>query len=107
MSSDESSSSDDNRGQMGPFEIGQIKAHMEHGLGASEIARRVKKQDLKSVWTDNAVEAKMKKLKKYKFWRGARKLVSGTKRKTTKAFDKQLARTIVKNGAKSKQLSLT
>ena len=31
--------------QLTPFEIGQIKAHMQNGLGATEIAGIIKKAD--------------------------------------------------------------
>ena len=73
MSSDESS--EGTLAQMDQFDIGQIKAHMEHGLNATEIARRVKKQDGESTWTDRAVEYKMKQLKKRPYWRGLGRLV--------------------------------
>ena len=35
----------DERVQLTPFEVGHIKAHVHHGLGASAIARLVKKPD--------------------------------------------------------------
>ena len=49
--------------QMTPFDIGQIKAHMEHGLGATEIARRVFKAGGKNTWSDRAVAGAMERLK--------------------------------------------
>jgi hypothetical protein len=34
--------------QLGPFEVGQIKAHMEHGLGCTTISQKIFKADGKS-----------------------------------------------------------
>jgi hypothetical protein len=45
MSSDESS--EGTPAQMDQFDIGQIKAHMEHGLNATEISKRVKNRTAK------------------------------------------------------------
>jgi len=35
-----------------PFEVGQVKAHLHHGLGPTEIARIITKADGKSHFTD-------------------------------------------------------
>ena len=41
--------------QFTPFEAGQIKAHLHHGLGASEIARIIFKSDGESRFSPTAV----------------------------------------------------
>ena len=41
--------------QLGPFELGQIKAHLEHGLKSPAIAKRLLEADGKSAYIENAV----------------------------------------------------
>ena len=47
--------------QFTPFDLGQIKAHMYHGLGATEIARILRKADGKGTWSDESVRRQMAK----------------------------------------------
>ena len=54
MATSESESSESAEAQMGPWEVGQIKAHMEHDLGATAISRHVLKPDGESTWTRGA-----------------------------------------------------
>ena len=58
--------------QMTAFEIGQVKAHMYHGLGATEISRILVKPDGKSHWSDTAVQNQIDKLEADPSWKGAR-----------------------------------
>lgn len=88
--------------QFSPFEIGQIKAHVYHGLGAAQIARIVVKADGKTHWSDNAVQAQIEKLRKRPKWRGARREGSMRPRKTTADQDKQLVSLLLKHRGKEK-----
>ena len=45
-----------------PFELGQIKAHMEHGLGCGAIRDRVKKGDGKTLVTKEYLAQSAKNL---------------------------------------------
>ena len=56
--------------QLGPFEVGQVKAHMEHGLGCTEIASRVFKADGKTLFGETAIVNCMNKLRDNKQWMG-------------------------------------
>ena len=87
---------------MTPFEIGQVKAHMEHDLGATEIARRVFKADGKNTWTRGAVQTVMEKIRTQKKWRGERKEGSGAQRKTTAAVDKKIEKEVMRYRGKKK-----
>ena len=66
--------------QFSAFEIGQIKAHLYHSLGATEIARIIVKPDRKSHWSDTAVQKQIDKLTATPRWRGQRQPGSGAKR---------------------------
>ena len=56
--------------QLSPFEVGQVKAHMEHGLGCTSIAQRLKKADGKTSFSETAISNSMKKLQENPKWRG-------------------------------------
>ena len=58
--------------QLSPFEIGQIKAHVHHGLGGAEISRLLLKPDGKSRWSETAVQVVINKLAVEPKWRGER-----------------------------------
>ena len=47
--------------QFTPFDVGQIKAHMHHGLGPTAIADIMWKPDGTSQWSVNAVKDQMDK----------------------------------------------
>ena len=81
---------------IGPFELGQIKAHMSHGLGCTQISRRVQKPDGKSFYDESAIGKAMKKLRENKRWRGERKEGSMRPRKTTKKQDTQIVKYVEK-----------
>jgi hypothetical protein len=87
---------------MGPWEVGQIKAHMVHDWGATEIARHVLKPDGKSTFSRGAIQTAMAKLERDKKWRGQRKKGSGAPRKTTKQVDKLVVKTVLKNRGRRK-----
>ena len=67
--------------QFTPFEVGQVKAHMEHGLGCTAIAKRVFKADGKTPFSERAVLNCMTKLRENPRWRGDREEGSGAPRK--------------------------
>jgi transposase len=76
--------------QLSAFEIGQIKAHVYHGLGAAQIARILVKADGKTHWSDNAVQTQIDKLDEKPNWRGERREGSMRPRKTSAKQDAQI-----------------
>ena len=88
--------------QFSPFDIGQIKAHVHHGLCAAEIARILTKPDGKTRWTDKSVQNQMDKLDDSPAWRGDRTEGSMRPRKTTAKQDKQIVSLLLKNRGKRK-----
>ena len=74
--------------QLTPFEVGQVKAHMEHGLGCTAISNRVSKPDGKTTFGETTIQNCMRKLEQNPDWRGERKEGSGAPRKTTTKQDK-------------------
>ena len=88
--------------QFSPFEIGQIKAHVYHGLGAAQIARILVKADGKTHWSDQAVQNQMDKLDGNRKWRGERREGSMRPRKTTAKQDTQIADLVLKLRGKQK-----
>ena len=85
-----------------PFEVGQIKAHMEHGLGCVEIRRRVFRNDGKTPFGETAIVNCMNKLREQPGWRGEREEGSGAERKTTPKQDNEIVRWTLKNRGKLK-----
>jgi hypothetical protein len=88
--------------QLGPFEVGQVKAHMEHGLGCTAISRKVLKSDGKTSFGETAIVNCMNKLKENPAWRGEREKGSGRPRKTTKTQDREIVRWLLKRRGKEK-----
>ena len=84
-----------------PFEIGQIKAHVRHGLGSSAIARVLKKPDGSAV-SAQAVADVMVELVPTPGWRGERAPGSGRPRTTTLRQDKMIVREVFRNRGKIK-----
>jgi hypothetical protein len=84
---------------IGAFEAGQIKVHMEHDLTAAEIARRVMKPDGESSWSETAISAAMDK-PTAAGWRGERSEGSGRRRKTTKAFGRNIFNEVLRKRGK-------
>ena len=85
-----------------PFEVGQVKAHMEHGLGCAAIAKRVFRSDGKTTFGKTAIVNCMNKLTENSDWRGQREEGSGAERKTTPKQDKQIVDWVLKNRGKIK-----
>ena len=81
--------------QLTPFEWGQIKAHMHHGLGSCAITEIITKPNGTDHWRPNAIWEAMEKLRDPDF-RGKRKVGSGRPRETDIKFDKKLKATVLK-----------
>ena len=84
-----------------PFEIGQIKAHLHHGLGATAIAGLVKKIDGASISVQAVCNAKAK-LEDNPSWRGERALGSGAPRKTDAGTDQAIVREVFRARGRAK-----
>ena len=82
--------------QFSPFEVGQVKAHMHHGLGAQRIAAIVLKADGKTHFSITAVQGIMDKLLAKPSWKGERAEGSGAPRKTSDKQDKDLIKYVLK-----------
>ena len=67
----------DQMSQLSPFEVGQIKAHVHHGLSGAAISRILRKPDGKSTWSQTAVQDAMAKLASQPDWRGEREEALG------------------------------
>lgn len=90
-----------------PFDIGQIKAHVYHGLSGAAISRILRKPGpLKRgeprTWSEQAVQDAIRKLEEDPNWRGERAEGSGAERKTTKKQDKALYDCLMENRKKRK-----
>ena len=88
--------------QLGPFELGQVKAHMEHGLGCAAIRLRVKKPDGKTLYSETAIVNAMNKFRADKKYRGEREEGSGRPRKTTEKQDKAIVKYVFRKRGKIK-----
>ena len=75
--------------QLTPFEIGQIKAHLHHGVGPAEIARIITKLDGHHPSQPSVSDA-AEKLREDPSWRGERQSGSGRPRATSPALDKAI-----------------
>ena len=42
--------------QLTPFDLGQIKAHVYHGMSGAAISRILRKPDGKSFWSEQAIQ---------------------------------------------------
>ena len=83
--------------QLSPFEVGQVKAHMEHGLGCTSIASRIFKADGKTTFGETAIMNCMNKLRNNPAWRGGREDGSGAPRKTTVKQDRAVVQWVLKH----------
>ena len=88
--------------QLSPFEVGQVKAHMHHELGPSQISRLIIKADGESTFSHTAISDCIAKLKAGPGWRGERAEGSGRPRETTKGQDKQIEKKVLKWRGKAK-----
>lgn len=88
--------------RLGPFEVGQIKAHLHDGLTGAAILGILKKPDGKTPWSHQAVYSAIDKLSENPAWRREREEGSGAPRKTDKAQDKALEKYVNSNKGKQK-----
>ena len=88
--------------QLSPFEVGQVKAHLEHDLTAAEIARRVKKSDGKTTFGETAILNCINKLQENPRWRGERAEGSARPRKTTASQDEKIVDFLFEERGKQK-----
>ena len=86
--------------QFTPFEVGQIKAHVYHGMSGAAISRILVKPDGKSKWSEQAVQDALRKLEANPCWRGEREKGSGRPRETTKAQDAAIYKEVIKSRGK-------
>ena len=82
--------------QFTPFDVGQIKAHMHHGLGPAAIAALMWKADGVSQWSANGVKDPMDKLADDPQYRGERAKGSGPPRKTTRKQNERVVNHVFK-----------
>ena len=89
--------------QFSEFEVGQVKAHVYHGLSALDISRiLIKPGPGKKKWSETAVKKIIDHLEADPKWRGERAAGSGAPRKTTKRQDAAIVRHIEKWRGKKK-----
>jgi hypothetical protein len=81
--------------QLGPFELGQVKAHAYYGLSAAAIARIVTKPD-GTYFTDVTILRALAKISGDPAWRGERQAGSGRSRKTAIKLDSKIAKMVLK-----------
>ena len=84
-----------------PFELGQIKAHLHHGLGPTAIAALVQKADGAMVSVQGVCDARSK-MEADPGWRGERAEGSGAPRKTNKKDDQAITREVFRARGHSK-----
>ena len=87
--------------RLSPFELGQIKAHLHHGLGPTSIAGLVVKSDGTHVSVQGVCDAK-RKLEEDPTWRGERAAGSGRPRKTDPATDRTIVREVFRQRGNAK-----
>ena len=88
--------------QLSPFDLGQIKAHLHHGLKPSAISQILVKSDGKTHWSYNAIKTAADKLEAEPSWRGEREEGSGRPRETTANEDKAIVKHVLAKRGKQK-----
>lgn len=88
--------------QLSPFDVGQIKAHMYHGLGAADIVRIMRKPSGRKKWSLAAIATAVRKLTENPKWRGEREEGSGRPRVTTAKQDKQILEHVIEKRGRKK-----
>ena len=88
--------------RLSPFEVGQIKAHSQHGLSTAEIAAEIIKADGTTAPSREAVRQVLLKLKANPGWTGERKAGSGRPRSTSKKLDTSLCKAVMAHRGKAK-----
>ena len=84
------------------FEVGQVKAHLWHGLTANQIKDIVTKVDGKTLFSYQGVKDVVDKLVADPKWRGDRQEGSGAPRKTTARQDKELEKKVFQKRGREK-----
>ena len=91
------------RTQLDALAVGEVKAHVYHGLGATAISKIVRKPGKKkSLYSPTAIAGCIQKLKDDPQWRGDRKAGSGPPRKTTEKQDERLLEFVLEQRGKRK-----
>ena len=85
-----------------PWEYGQIKAHMYHGLDGAKISRILLKPDRRNHWSETAIQNAVNKIEEDPDFRGEREEGSGAPRKTTKKQDRDLYKMVMREKGKRK-----
>ena len=83
------------------FELGQIKAHLHHGLGPTAIAALVQKADGEMVSVQGVCDARAK-MEADPAWRGERAQGSGAPRKTNRKEDVAITREVFRARGRTK-----
>ena len=86
--------------QLTQFDVGQVKAHMHHGLGSTAISNIMVKADGQSNFSEQAILDAMNKLRSNPRWRGERAPGSGAPRKTSEKQDKEVIKWLLKQRGK-------
>ena len=81
--------------QLDEFEVGQVRAYLQHKLGPATISKIIFRPDGKSQYSETPIADCIKKLKANPKWRGERQKRSGRPRKTTKAQDAALVKKLI------------
>ena len=87
--------------RLSAFEVGQIKAHLHHGLGPTAIAGIVLKADGSHVSVQGVCDTEAK-LEADPAWRGERAAGSGRPRKTQPSMDRTILRAVVRGRGRAK-----
>ena len=85
-----------------PFEVGQIKAHIQHGMKPAQISRIVFKDDGVSNWTEKRIQEIAANLAEDPHYRGERQEGSGAPRKTTTEQDDMIVDALLEQRGKQK-----
>ena len=92
--------------QLGPFQIGQVKAHMYHGLGAPAIRKLVLKSGTgpakNRMYSISAIGKAIARLHENPGWEGERREGSGAPRKTTEQLDEAIFKFVCSNRGRKK-----
>jgi hypothetical protein len=89
---------------LSPFEVGQIKAHLEHGLRPGEVWWRILKPQGSHPmrFSPQAIGQAIAKLENDPAWRGERAQGSGRPKKTSAAVDAKIYKKVLKDRGKRK-----
>ena len=93
--------------QIGPFEVGQIKAHVSHGLGPTGICKRLgRKPGKRTRWNKQTIANAIAKLAENPEWRGEPPERTGRPRKTTPAIDKKIYKEVCRKKEREEKVTV-